>query len=302
MKNKGAIYALGAGVSWGVSLGIFARAMTALGFSAMQVSAVRTTISAITFVLLALMRERSAFRIRLRDGWIFLCTGVISVTCFCYLYFTSTANCSLAVAGILQYTAPIWVVLFSALLFRERITRVKAVAMTVAITGCVLVSGITKGVDNISVLGIVTGALSGVTYATYTIFTRFAVPKYSTTTINLYTFLVASLSSLVMAGPVRTIAAVCTPEVLPTAIIGGLFCAAVPYYLYTHALELLDNGKASILATVEPVIATAVSVFYFHEPLGLPAFIGILLILGAIILLAVQRGDVPAKTEAEAAE
>jgi len=288
MKNKGALFALGAGISWGLSLGIFARSMAALGFSSMQISAVRCSISAITFILLALFKDRSAFKLHLKDSWIFLCSGIVSVGLFCALYFTATAHCSLAVAGILQYTAPIWVVLLSALVFKERITRVKAMAMAIAIAGCVLVSGITNGVGSVSAIGLAAGVGSGITYATYTIFTRFAVPKYSTLTINIYTFIVASLFCLLCGGPAETIALL-TPKALPTAIIGGIMCAALPYFLYTHAMELLDNGHTSIYATIEPVIAAMVSVFIFKEPMGLAALIGIALILWAIILLARQR-------------
>lgn len=295
MKNRGVYYALGAGISWGLSLGIFARSMTALGFSAMQVSAVRTTISAITFVVLALIKERQALKIHLKDSWIFLCSGIISVTMFCWCYFTATAHCSLAVAGILQYTAPIWVVLLSVIVFKERITKLKAVAMAIAVGGCVLVSGITEGANSVSAFGLTAGIFSGITYATYTIFTRFAVPKYSTMTINVWTFIIASASSLLMSGPVRTISMLVTPEVLPTAVIGGIACAALPYFLYTKAMEMLDNGKTSILATIEPAIATMVSVFLYKEPLSLAAFIGIVLVLFAIVMIAMQKSEVKAE-------
>lgn len=295
MKNKGVYYALGAGISWGMSLGIFARSMTAFGFSAMQISAVRTTISAITFIVLALIKEQQALKIHLKDSWIFLCSGVISVTMFCWCYFTATAHCSLAVAGILQYTAPIWVVLLSAVVFKERVTKVKAIAMAIAVGGCVLVSGVTEGGNSVSALGLTAGVLSGITYGTYTIFTRFAVPKYSTMTINVWTFVIASVSSMLMSGPAKTISMLIQPEVLPTAIIGGMACAALPYFLYTKAMEMLDNGKTSILATIEPVIATMVSVFLYKEPLSLAAFVGIVLVLFAIIMIALQKSEVKAE-------
>ena len=125
MKNKGVLYALCAGISWGISLGIFGRTMTSFGFTAMQVSAVRTTISAITFIILALVTDRKAFRLNPKDIWIFLCSGFISVTLFCWCYFTSTRLCSLAVGGVLQYTAPVWVVVFSVVIFKEPITKVR---------------------------------------------------------------------------------------------------------------------------------------------------------------------------------
>ena len=54
-------------------------------------------------------------------------------------------------------------------------------------------------------------------------------------------------------------------------------------------METLDNGKASILATIEPVLAVMVSVFIFKEPLSLAAFIGIVMILGAVLTIALHH-------------
>ncbi|MCE5344161.1 MAG: DMT family transporter [Eubacteriales bacterium] len=291
MRNKGILCALGAGVCWGASLGAFARSMTAFGFSAMQIAAVRTTISAVFFLLFALLKDRSAFRVHPRDFWIFLCSGLVSVTAFCWCYFTATKYCSLAVAGILQYTAPVWVIVLSALVFRERVTKRKLIAMLLAVAGCVLVSGIIGGAGRVSAYGLITGLLAGVTFGTYTIFTRFAVARYRTMTINLYSFFVASISSLLLGGPAETVGKLCMPGVLPVAVIGGLLCAAAPYYLYTRAMDYLDNGMVSILATVEPVIAVLVSVLYYHEPIGASTVAGIALILAAVVLLAIHGGN-----------
>lgn len=288
MRNKGILCALGAGVCWGASLGIFARSLTALGFSAMQIAAVRTTISALFFIIFALLKDRAAFRVRVRDLWIFLCSGMLSITAFCWCYFTATAHCSLAIAGILKYTAPVWVILFSALVFRERITGRKLATMLLAVAGCVLVSGIAGGVGRVSTFGLITGLLAGVTFGTYPIFTRFAVSRYRTMTISLYSFLAASVSSLLLGGPVETLEKVCSPGALPVAVIGGLLCAAVPYFLYTRAMEYLDNGMVSLLATVEPVIAALVSVLYYREPIAIMTVAGIALILAAVVTLALQ--------------
>ena len=83
MKNKGVLYALCAGISWGISLGIFGRTMTSFGFTAMQVSAVRTTISAITFIILALVTDRKAFRLNPKHIWKYICSGLKTVTLIC---------------------------------------------------------------------------------------------------------------------------------------------------------------------------------------------------------------------------
>ena len=61
-----------------------------------------------------------------------------------------------------------------------------------------------------------------------------------------------------------------------------------PYLLYTHGLEGLENGKASIMASVEPVIATIVGVVIYNEALTVMSTVGIVLVLAAIVLLNIK--------------
>ena len=286
--KKGVLYALGSGICWGLSLGIYGRSMAALGFSTVQIAAVRTTISALFFALLVLVTDRRAFRIRVRDIWIFVCTGAVSVTLFCIFYFTATQHCSIAVAEVLSYTYPMWVIVFSAVLFREKLTRDKLIALVTVLVGCVLVSGITSGIGDVSLFGVTMALLSGIMFATYPIFSRFAIPRYGTMTINFYTFLVASVTTMTIGNPVEVVTKVASPAAAPVAVIGGILCAALPYFLYTKAMDTLDNGMVSILATSELFVASLVSIVYYREPMSAAQVAGVLLVFAAIIWLAAK--------------
>lgn len=121
-KQRGLFFVLGAGVLWGSTLGLYARFMDALGFSPMQTTAVRMLVSALVFFLYALCFDRRLFRIHWKDCWMFVGTGVLSIGAFCYFYFTSLQYCPLSVSAILLYTSPVFIMLFSALLFHEKIT------------------------------------------------------------------------------------------------------------------------------------------------------------------------------------
>lgn len=91
----------------------------------------------------------------------FVGTGVLSIGAFCYFYFTSLQYCPLSVSAILLYTSPVFIMLFSALLFHEKITPRKLLAMALALVGCGLVSGLMDGFGSVPVYGVVTGLLSG---------------------------------------------------------------------------------------------------------------------------------------------
>ena len=103
---------------------------------------------------------------------------------------------SLAVAAILLYTAPTFVVILSALLWKERITKRKLAALVLAFLGCCFVAGILNGALTLTPEGLLLGIGSGLFYSSYTIFGRFALKHYQPFTVTFYTFLIAGIGSL----------------------------------------------------------------------------------------------------------
>ena len=69
----------------------------------------------------------------------------------------------------------------------------------------------------------------------------------------------------------------------------GFVTAFLPYVLYSMGLESMESSKASILASVEPVVSALFGVFVFHETLTLLGVLGILMVLGAIVVLNVKH-------------
>ena len=65
----------------------------------------------------------------------------------------------------------------------------------------------------------------------------------------------------------------------------ALVTAVIPFLAYTLGLQRLEASKAGILATIEPLVATVIGTVYFSEPLTVLSGMGILLILGAVIIL-----------------
>jgi drug/metabolite transporter (DMT)-like permease len=65
----------------------------------------------------------------------------------------------------------------------------------------------------------------------------------------------------------------------------GVISCFIPYLLYTYGLTGLENSRASILSSVEPVVASLVGVFVYHERMTVPSMAGVLLVLSAVLLL-----------------
>ena len=128
---------LGAAACWGC-IGLFNRFLMRAGMGAANIVVIRNFGGLVLLTLIFALRERSVFHVKAKHLPIFFGTGVVSMVFFTLCYFKCQELCSLAVSAILLYTAPAMVVLMSAAVFRERITRKKilALALALSLAGC----------------------------------------------------------------------------------------------------------------------------------------------------------------------
>lgn len=283
MKTKAYLYIIAGAALWGF-IGLFVNILAARGFTPMQIVALRGVAAAIGITLVLLRLGRQYFKIQLNDLWLFFGTGVVSLTFFNYCYFNCMQASSLAVAALLLYTAPIFVMLMSLLLFKERFTWLKAVALAVTFIGCAFITGALSDGAAITMTALAYGICSGIGYAMYSIFGKLAIRKYSTATITAYTFYCGAVSAVPLAGFSAEQGVWDMGTLAATAGI-GILCAVIPYLLYTRGLQDVEAGQASILATIEPFVAASIGIFILGEPLTVQKTIGMLLILTSVVIL-----------------
>lgn len=288
MKKKALIAVLVAGIFWGF-MGLFVRVLNAAGFGSFEVAQARITTGLLIVGIYLLIFNPGLLKIRLRDLWCFLGTGLVSLLLFSVCYFSALTYTSLSVAAILLYTAPCFVMVMSLFLFKEKFSGQKVLALLVAFAGCVLVSGL--GSDSaVSGIGMLLGLGSGFFYALYSIFGRYAINRgYGAWTMTFYTFLFCSIGCAFLSDWPLMIGAVKADSSIIWWILGlGFVTAFLPYVLYSYGLEHMESSKASILASVEPVVGTLVGVFVFHEPISALGILGVALVLSAIVILNVK--------------
>ncbi|MBR2988514.1 MAG: EamA family transporter [Clostridia bacterium] len=278
-----------AGVLWGTS-GIFVHYLAPLGFSSLQMSAVRSTVSLICIVAFALIKNRSLFKINPKNLILFAGIGVsIYATASCY--FIAMQMTSVSTAVILMYTAPIFVTIFSAIFFKEKFTTVKLISLIGMMIGCVLVAGII-GDMKFDLVGILVGFASGISYAIYNILTKVAMMKNNNpVSTSIYSYGFMMIIALIVANPVDiVVTANASPLYAYPLLIGlGVCTFILPYFLYTLAMKNLPAGTASALGITEPMFATIFSVTILGETLSLLSTIGIVLILICTVLLGISE-------------
>jgi drug/metabolite transporter, DME family len=286
MKKMAPVFILLAGMLW-ATIGIFIRNLEKLGIHSMEIVAIKAFITLIAMLLFLGIYDRRLLRVRLKDCWCFVGTGICSVVFFNFCYFKTITLTSLSVAAILLYTAPMLVMILSIILFQEKLTKTKLMAIIFAFGGCIFVTGILESTANIGFIGLLTGLGAGFGYALYSIFGRYALKRgYHPLTITAYTFLFASIGSL-PAVNLKKITGIMIDDTKMTVylIVFTLITTILPYFLYTTGLSLMENSTASIIASIEPVVATVIGIIVFREKLSVTGSLGIMMVIAAIVIL-----------------
>ncbi len=291
MKEKlASLFVVLAGILWGV-MGIFARHFNGLGLKALDIGWIRVFFGFLAVGVYLGLFHREVLRIRWKDLWCFLGTGICSLFLMNLTYYTAIEKTSLAVAGVLLYTAPVFVMLASAFLFREKITGEKLLALVLAFLGCGFVSGVGSG-SHVSLEGFFWGIASGIAYASYSIFGRYAVKRgYGPWTMIFYTFLFCLLAHSMTCDWYLVRKTLFDIREIPWAAGLGVVTAFLPFFFYSSGLTVLENSRASILASVEPVVAAMTGILVFQEMPTISGVFGILLVLMAVVMLSLQKGE-----------
>ena len=137
MKKVSFVFILISGILWGC-LGVFVRNLNDVGLVSMDIVFLRAVVTAVSMVLFLLVYDRKMLKIRLKDFWCFLGTGIASITFFNFCYFKAVTLTSMSVAAVLLYTAPAIVMVLSYFLFHEQFSVRKAIALVMTFVGCVL--------------------------------------------------------------------------------------------------------------------------------------------------------------------
>ncbi len=277
-----------AAIFWGI-ISIFTAPLRYIGITPQTIVAIRSIGAAALLWIIFGVKDRSLFKIEIKDIWMFIGTGIISFVLFNWCYFIALETTTPAVAVVLLYTSPVFVILFSAILFKEKLKKIKIFALIITVIGSAFVTGAVEGELNGSLFGIICGIGSGLFYGLYSIFGRYALNKYSSVTVTLYTFLFASVASLFIVDFSQFNLLFSDTKAIVASVFLVLLSTVSSFLLYTFGLSKVETGTAAILATLEPVVGVMAGLFYFGEVPTMFKIIGIVMIIGASVLLNIRK-------------
>jgi drug/metabolite transporter (DMT)-like permease len=248
-----------------------------------------------------LLFARNRFQIAPRNlGFLALYGLILSV--FNALWTASVALNGAAVSTVMAYSSAAFTAVLGWRLFGERLGIVKILAVSLSLLGCVFVSGaLSPAAWQLNPLGIITGLLSGLGFAGYSLMGKVSSERqiYPWTAL-FYSFGFAALFLLAynfvpglilntgsnvdllwLGDSWQGWAVLVALAIGPT--IGG-------YGLYTVSLTYLPASVANLIATLEPAITACLAYIFLGERLSGPQLFGSLLIIGGVVILRLSEG------------
>jgi DME family drug/metabolite transporter len=285
-------YLFAAATLWGM-IGPISKIVFAAGFSPLETAFWRGVLAGIAFIIHWLFK-RYPFPTAPRQLFGLVLFGVFGVALLEGSYVYAVHFGGAALASVLLYSAPIWVNLASAVIFKEKIPIRRWTSLSITMAG-VLGVCLWGASAEYSAAAISWGLLSGLSYAAFYLAGKIYFHKINPVVVYMIAFPVGSIAIL----PFMTFAVGlpigiifghllhAAPHTLLALTTIGLLCTYLAYWFYSKGLQLVDTGKAAIITMVEPLVSVTLAAIMFGEVFTVAGYISALLVVGGVTLATV---------------
>jgi len=254
--------------------------------SPMVLTQARTTFTVLVLAPLLLLRfGKGIFRINRRDLALCALVGTLGVACSNYFYYLAVQKATVSLAITVQYTAPVWVLLYMVARGRERASLQKAIAAVTAMAGTALAIGLFHSDAKLSTISIGAALLASFGYAFYNVAGQGLVTRNHQFTVMFYVLLSSATLWLVLDPPWRLAAQHLSTGQWEFLFVFACLSMVLPYTLYFSGLKYLDPTRAVITSCLEPVFAILFAVIFGFEMLRPLQVLGIFAVLAATVLV-----------------
>jgi drug/metabolite transporter (DMT)-like permease len=286
---RGYVMIIGAALFWGASAAA-AKYLLNRQLDTILVVQMRATVSClILFGILSLASPRF-LHVKFSHLWRFALLGVIGVAGANFTYYYTIKESTVATGILIQYTAPIVVLAYAAFTREEDVTLMKLLAALVSVSGCALAVGaFDPAVLKLSPLGMMSGVGSIMCFAFLTIFIRHVLVFHDVWTVIFYSLVFASLFWFCFSPPWELSGLNISTEDGAGLVILAIISVLIPNSLYFLGLQYIVPTRAMITSSLEPVAAIITATLFLTEGLESLQIMGGAMVIGAIILLQLQR-------------
>jgi len=285
-----------AALMWAVS-GPAGKFLFQHGITPLQLVQIRVTLASSLLFLWLFFRHPSLLIISPKDIFYFAVLGVFGMAMVQFTYFFAISKIKVAAAILLQYLAPALIALYSVVFAREKLTRLTLLAIFGAMGGCYLVVGAYNlDLFSLNKMGVIGGLCAALSFAFYSIYGERGMRRYSPWTVLFYALFASALfwnmAHFAWNGappPLSSLrqhySAIQWTWIIYIVVLG----TAVPFGLYFEGISLIRSTRASITATLEPIMAGVVSYLFLEETMQPLQLLGGILVIASVIILQLRQ-------------
>lgn len=216
--------------------------------------------------------------------------GLVGMLSVQYTYMASIQSGNAAVATLLQYLAPIMIIIYLILRKHTVFTRKDLSAILLALVGCFFL--LTNGsISQLSVptVAIVWGILSAIALAFYTLYAIPLLKQYDSLVIVGWAMVIGGFGLSLVHPPWQVDFKALTLDTYLYLAFVIIFGTMIAFWFYIESLQSLSPKETSFLSSLEPLAAVLTTVFWLKEPFGFFQWVGVICIIGLILLLAFDK-------------
>jgi drug/metabolite transporter (DMT)-like permease len=245
-------------------------------------------------ILLA-MGGVDAVRMPRRDVLRCMILGVFGLVGANYFYYLAIEKSTVATAIIVQYTAPVWVLLYLVVRGVQRATAQRVMAVALAVVGAALAIGLfSRAQIRASAAGIVASLGAAFSFAFQTVYGHDILSKNPRWKVMLYSLIGATLFWLVLNPPNRIAAAHYSGQQWLFLLVFAITSMLLPITFFFSGLQYLDATRAIVTSCLEPIFAILCAALALHEGLSWVQVVGVGIVLAATVLVQLpERSRLP---------
>ena len=214
-----------------------------------------------------------------------------------YFYYVAIQRTNVAIAIIVQYTAPVWVLLYVVARGLQKLTLQKVAAVVMAIIGTALVIDIVRmrsaAAFRVDSYGLIAALLASFSFAFYNVAGHNILARYDRWRVLGWTLAAASAFWLLVNPPWKVLAAHYAPMQWLFLFVFSMISVLGAFSFYFLGLQYLEPTRAIIASCLEPVFSILLAALFLGEVLRPIQTLGIVFVLAAIVVVQRPTRGVP---------
>ena len=286
MKSTiGYFYILLAGIFWS-TLGFLVSKISDYNFSPEEVAFFRMVGGFIVISIYGKITMPTMFKITKKGILYVFAIGIVCQFIFNIAYMGSISMVGASMAAVLLYVSPVFVAIFSKIVYKEKINKIKILSLIFCVIGAFLaVTGGKIEIQGLNIIGILAGIISAITYAMLPIFNKNALKEMDNITMSAYAFLIAAIIMCFRVNPIHTISKIDNMRILMYILAIGIIPTAMSYIVYSKGiLKGVELSIAGVVASIELVLSVIIGWTLLGEDFSVVKIFGVLFMVASTFI------------------